>query len=72
MKPAPPCYQCEARRPGCHSPEACALWAAYAAEKQTYDAARQSARDDYETTADYVRQKQTRIKRRERFSRNRK
>lgn len=72
MMPVPPCYQCEARRPGCHSPEACPRWADYTAAKQAFDAAKHATQDDYETTADYVRQKQTRIKRRERYSRNRK
>lgn len=72
MKPVPPCYQCEARRPGCHNPEACALWADFEAAKRAFETAKQPVWDEHEITASYIRQKQTRIQHRERYSRNRK
>lgn len=72
MKPTPPCYQCDKRRPGCHDPQECAAWADFEQAQAAFRAAKNSAWAEAEIAGNYVRHKRTQIKRRERHSRNRK
>lgn len=72
MKPVPPCYQCETRRPGCHSPAACAAWAEFEEKKRAFYDERDAARNKTEIEASYVRKRHTQMIRRERYSNRRK